>query len=99
MGVIVSKSPLRKVEHQTFRWPTSVWLNGVPWDTHRESIRRNEEPKLFLPTGVDLSTARIVSRKGRDLATMWSDKVAVGVRFADNPNGADDYKLEISFGR
>ena len=43
--------------------------------------------------------AKIVSRKGRDLATMWADKDALWVWFADNPNGSDSYELDISFGR
>ena len=86
-------------EHGEWGYPARVTLNGVPWDPELEKVRQNEGPNRFLPPGIDFSTAKIVRRKGRDLATMWSDKNAMWVRFADNPNGADSYELEISFGR
>lgn len=58
----------------------------------------NEGANAFLPSGIDFSTAKIVGRKGRDLATMWPDRDALWVWFADNPNGSDSYELDISFG-
>jgi hypothetical protein len=85
-------------EHGRWSYPGRVTLNGVPWDPQLEPVRKNEGTNRFLPSGIDFSTARIVSRKGRDLATMWSDKDAVWIRFADNPNADDAYELEISFG-
>jgi len=48
---------------------------------------------------LDFSTAKIIKRQGRDLATMWSDNDALWINFADNPNGADAYELDISFGQ
>jgi hypothetical protein len=30
---------------------------------------------------------------------MWADADAVWINFADNPNGSDDYELELSFGK
>ena len=74
-------------------------MNGVPWVPELENVRQNEGTNRFLPAGIDFSTARIAARKGRDLATMWSDKDALWVWFADNPDGDDAYELEISFGR
>jgi hypothetical protein len=71
-------------------------LNGVPWVPELENVRKNEGTNRFLPAGIGFSTARIAARKGRDLATMWSDKDAVWVWFADNPDGDDAYELEIS---
>lgn len=59
----------------------------------------NAKTNTFLPSGVDLSTARIVNRKGRDVGTMWADADVLWIQFADNPNGADFYELELSFGR
>jgi hypothetical protein len=86
-------------EHKTYSYPSAVTLNGVPWNPQLEAIRKNEGTNQFLPSGIDFSTAKIVHRRGRDLATMWADKNALWVRFADNPNGSDAYELEISFGR
>jgi hypothetical protein len=85
--------------HNTDAFPTDVTLNNVQWDLQQTNVLENEGTNTFLPSGVDLSTARIVSRKGRDLATMWADKDALWVSFADNPNGSDSYELDISFGR
>ena len=84
--------------HQAWSPPANVTLNGIPWDPMAEPTRKNEGTNRFLPAGVDFSTARIASRQGRDLATMWSDKDAVWIQFADNPNGADYYDIKITFG-
>lgn len=86
-------------EHKTWSYPGAVMLNGVPWNPQFETVRKNEGTNQFLPSGIDFSTAKIVHRRGRDLATMWADKDALWVRFADNPNGSDAYELEISFGQ
>lgn len=75
-----------------------VVLNNIHWSPAHEHVLKNEGPTTFLPAGGDLSTAQIVGRKGRDLTTMWADKNAVWVWFADNPNGTDAYELEISLG-
>ena len=85
--------------HRTYSEPHEVRLNEVVWDLSRTNVLMNSGMNSFLPTGIDFSTARIVRRKGRDLATMWADADAVWVNFADNPNGSDDYELELSFGK
>ena len=86
-------------EHRLYSYPSNVTLDGVAWNPQMESVRKNEGTNQFLPSGIDFSTAKIVSRKGRDLSTMWVDKNAMSVQFADNPNGSDDYEIEVSFGR
>jgi hypothetical protein len=86
-------------EHKTYSFPSQISLNDMPWSLQLTNVLKNEGTNQFLPAGIDFSTAKIVSRKGRDLATMWSDKDAMWVRFADNPNGSDAYELEISFGQ
>lgn len=85
--------------HRTYSYPDAVKLNDIPWDVRRTNVLMNAGTNTFLPSGVDFSTARIVHRKGRDLATMWADNDAVWIAFADNPNGADAYELELSFGQ
>jgi hypothetical protein len=86
-------------EHRAWACPKEVVLNDVHWSRADGNVLKNEGATTFLPSGVDLSTARIVGRKGRDLATMWADKNAVWVWFADNANGTDAYELDISFGQ
>ena len=85
--------------HRTYGCPDAVSLNGVPWDLRQTNVLMNAGTNSFLPSDVDFYTARIVHRQGRDLVTMWADNDAVWVSFADNPNGADAYELEISFGQ
>jgi hypothetical protein len=85
--------------HRHWSYPRSVRLNDVPWDVRQTNVLANVGTNTFLPAGVDLSSAKIVKRTGRDLATMWADADALWINFADNPNGADAYELVISFGR
>lgn len=86
-------------EHRMWGFPQNVLLNGVPWDVSRTNILENNGSNAFLLSDVDFSKARIISRKGRDVATMWSDDKSMLISFADNPNGSDEYELEIGFGR
>jgi hypothetical protein len=85
--------------HRAYSYPAAVSLNGIPWDVRRTKVLMNAGTNVFLPSGVDFSTARIVRRQGRDLATMRADDGAVWVTFADNPPGSDAYELELSFGQ
>jgi hypothetical protein len=86
------------LEHKFWDLPSNLSVNGVPWDARQTTVLKNEGATRFLPDGVDFSTARIVSRAGRDLATAWGEKDALWIRFADNPNGSDSYEIEIAFG-
>ena len=85
--------------HRTYSAPYEVRLNDVVWNQDETNVLMNTGTNLFLPSGIDFSTARIVQRKGRDLATMWADADAVWINFADNPNGSGAYELELSFGK
>ena len=84
--------------HRAWDFPVGVRLNDIAWDVRQTNTLSNTGTNQFLPDKVDFSTARITSRQGRDVATMWADHEAVWVTFADNPNGADDYELDLSFG-
>jgi hypothetical protein len=85
-------------QHNTYEYPANISLNGIPWPLEQTMVLKNEGQNRFLPPGIDFSTARIIQRKGRDLATMWAEADSLWVRFADNPNGSDAYELEIAFG-
>jgi hypothetical protein len=87
------------LEHKTHKLPVNVSVNGIAWDVPRTRVLKNDGATKFLPDGVDFSTAKIVSRKGRDLATAWGEKDALWVRFADNPGASDSYEIEIAFGQ
>jgi hypothetical protein len=85
--------------HLAYSPPRAVRLNDVAWDLAATNVLANSGTNTFLPAGIDFSTARIVHREGRDLVTLWTDADAMWVTFADNPNGADAYEVEISFGK
>lgn len=84
-------------QHLTFGCPDKVAMNNITWSVQETNVLANDGATRFLPAGVDLSSAQILSRKGRDLVTMSAQKDAVLVSFADNPNGADQYEIEIAF--
>ncbi len=86
-------------EHKHWSNPINVSLNGVPWSVGQTNVLHNAGTNLFLPPGVDFSTARIIARKGRDLVTLWAEEQTLWVWFADNPNGSNHYELEIGFGQ
>jgi hypothetical protein len=87
------------LDRKYFSLPSGLTVNGIPWDATQTLVLTNDGPTQFLPPGIDFSTARVVSRQGRDLATAWGNKDALWVHFADNPNGADNYEIEIAFGQ
>jgi len=84
--------------HRAYSGPGVVRLNDIIWDLHQTNVLTNAGTNTYLPAGVDFSTARIVSRQGRDVGTMWADADALWIQFADNPIGADLYGLELAFG-
>lgn len=86
-------------EHKFYVCPSTVTLNDIHWNPKKTKVLKNEGENTFLPAGVDLSSARIVARKGRDLTTLWANQDSLQIWFADNPNGDDAYELEIAFGQ
>jgi hypothetical protein len=86
-------------KHRAYSYPAAVSLNDISWDVRQTNVLLNAGTNVFLPAGIDLLTAKIIHRQGRDLATMWADADAIWISFADNPNGSDAYDLEISFGQ
>ena len=71
--------------------PSQVTSNDIGWDPNSQNVLTNAGSTTFLPEGVNLSSARIVARKGRDLATMQATFTLI-INFADNPNGRDSYE-------
>ena len=86
-------------EHHTYSQPWDIRLNDVSWNVCQTNILMNAGTNTFLPPGVNLSTAHILHRNGRDLVTLWAEAETLWINFADNPNGADTYELEIAFGK
>lgn len=81
-----------------------LWL-AQPGDIERklmESVPRadpkNTGTNQFQHAGVGFATARIIHRQGWDVAASGAVKDGWRVQITDNPDGADDYEIEISYG-
>ncbi len=105
IAAVIDGSDVLKITRHDATWthlawgrPATVQLNDLLWDLHQTNVLTNVGTNSFLPAKVDFSTAKIVRRQGRDLVTLWADADELQISFADNPNGADGYELEISFG-
>ena len=85
--------------HRAWSYPGEVKLNDIAWNVGQTNTLANTGTNTFLPADVDFASAKIIGRQGRDVVTMWADPDALWINFADNPNGADAYELEISFGQ
>jgi hypothetical protein len=79
-------------EHKHWRRPTGVALNGKPWETLDETPQEwaSQRGKL------DLSSAWVVKRSGRDIIGLEKTAKGFVVFIADSPNDADDYEVTIA---
>jgi hypothetical protein len=76
--------------HLNESWPGKVTLGGAAWDVQAS-------PELDLPgfANIDFSSARVLSRSGRDTVMMEHEDNGIAVYFADGPNGAAPYEIKI----
>jgi len=81
-------------QHRYWDPPADVRVNGIAWDV----VGRPERKHELLPADVDLRTARIVARSGRDTVCLRQADGAVELLFADDPDGAADYLVTVRFG-
>jgi len=74
--------------------PSDITLNGKPMDPGA---------KLALSdvglAGVDLTSASVISRTGRDIVAMEKTGQGLDIYFADTPGGSDRYEINIQFAR
>lgn len=75
-----------------------VLVNDTLWDTRKVPAIANSGKTRYLPDGIEFSTARVVSVKGRDLASLEAEEDHIVIRFADSPIGGDVYELLVRFG-
>jgi hypothetical protein len=86
-----------KWEHLEWDPATAIAINDIDWSLDESSELKNEGATRFLPPDVDFSTAKIVSRSGRDLVTARGQDDKLVVYFGDTLSGSDHYEIEISF--
>jgi len=101
----IDGSDLVRITPAGARWENLHWgaprgvvrLNGVAWEPRADPLLANDGPTRFLPPGVDLSRARLVSRSGRDFAGIETGPEGLVLRFVDSPNGAAPYRVVVGF--
>ena len=87
------------------RWENVHWggphghvrLNGVAWAPRESRDLPNSGDTRFLPAGIDLSRARLVSWTGRDHGSIETAPGKLVLRFVDSPNGPAEYRMVVRF--
>lgn len=84
--------------HREWGWPEGpVVIDNFEWGVGPENTIVDGGHGVPVPADTDFSTARVVSRKGRDLVALESNQEGIVVHFCDTPNGSDDYEILIRF--
>jgi len=91
---IFTSSNVRYV-HKSWSPPTDVKFNGEPW------TNLDETPWMWSRIGdqFDLSRARLVERKGRDVIALEHTPEGFDLYFCDSPNGGSAYSATIAIPR
>lgn len=82
-------------EHGRWNHPTSVQFHGVPWD----DLTQPPQGWSDLAQNLDLRSARIVSREGRDVIALELTPEGFDLLFADTQMGAGKYSVTIAIPR
>jgi len=82
--------------HKTWGPASGVRVNGMPWDISERPFLPSSGALAFLGT-VDLSSATVIGRSGRDTVSVERTDSGINVYFADAPNGSDHYTIRIGF--
>jgi len=91
---IFTPSDLRYA-HKQWAPPEAVKFNGEPW------TNLDQTPKMWphIAEMLDLSRARLVERKGRDVIALEHTSEGFDLYFCDSPNGASAYSATIAIPR
>lgn len=82
-------------EHMSWGPPKEVTFNEKPW------LELTETPSGWttVASQLDLTKARVIQRKGRDVVALEHTPAGFDLYFADAPNGSADYEVVISIPR
>lgn len=84
--------------HREWGWPHGpVVIDDFAWSVGPDNTIVDAGHGVPVPADTDFSTARVVSRKGRDLVALEASSEGIVVHFSDTPNGSDDYEIHIRF--
>jgi len=83
--------------HTTFTEPTTAQIGGVTWNPVTTPFLPNSGATQFLPAGVSFQNVTLQQTSGRDIAALDTFGDHIAVYFRDNPNGADNYSVTLTF--
>lgn len=83
--------------HTTFTEPTTAQIGGVTWNPTTTPFLPNSGATQFLPAGVSFQNVTLQQTSGRDIAALDTFGDHIAVYFRDNPNGADNYSVSLTF--
>lgn len=83
--------------HTTFTEPTTAQIGGVTWNPVTTPFLPNSGSTQFLPAGVSFQNVTLQQTSGRDIAALDTFGDHIAVYFRDNPNGADNYSVTLTF--
>ena len=82
-------------EHKHWRRPNHVLFDGEPWT----KLDQTPVPWRDFGDRLDLSKARIVKRKGRDVIALEHTPDGFDLYLSDSPNGGADYAVTLAIPR
>ena len=82
-------------EHKHWDRPTKFLFDGEPWT----KLDRTPAPWRDFGDRLDLTKAKIVKRKGRDIIALENTPDGFDLYLCDSPNGAADYTVTIAIPR
>jgi hypothetical protein len=87
--------------HRDWDMPKDVTINGMAWPLDQDAILSNTGSTRYLPDGVDLSTAKLTVKQGRESISLLSqDKDLLVVRFDDHTTeGEGLYDIVLTMDR
>ncbi len=84
--------------HMANGWPTQVKINKFDWAPQRVPVVRGYGTRFLLGQQVDVSTARLLVKRGRGKVEMQIGADYVAITFDDNEEpGADTYEVVVTF--
>jgi hypothetical protein len=84
-------------QHKHWGLPTDVSINGLKWDMKTDPRLPTKMASSVVPERLNMQSARIVDRRGRDTIALEIDENEVKLFLADSPNGADRYEVTVEF--
>ena len=84
--------------HRHWGVPQEVVINGMDWDVVQQPHLPNDGQTRFLPPHVELDSACVQARSGRDTLSVERHDDHVLIAFADTPNSAARYTVTLMFG-